>query len=82
MYIPKINEYLKILNEEEVEDFVAINLCERFKSIREGQNLRKVVKLLYIFLTTPDEVEKYVKSNSPNNCIYRYNVEILNIFDP
>ena len=65
-----------------MEDFVAINLCERFKSIREGQNLRKVVKLLYIFLTTPDEVEKYVKLNSPNNCIYRYNVEILNIFDP
>ena len=82
MYIPKINEYLKILNEEEVEDFVAINVCERFKSIREGQNLRKVVKLLYIFLTTPHEVEKYVKSNSLNNCLYRDNVEILNIFDP
>ena len=36
----------------------------------------------YIFLTTPDEVEKYVQSNSSDNCIHRYNVEILNLFDP
>ena len=48
----------------------------------EEQNLRKVATLLYIFLTTPDEVEKYVQSNSSDNCIHRYNVEILNLFDP
>ena len=36
----------------------------------------------YIFLTTPDEVEKYVQSSSSDNCIHRYNVEILNLFDP
>ena len=53
LYIPKIDDYLKILTDEEVEDFVAINFSEYFKSIREEQNLRKVAKLLYIFLTTP-----------------------------
>ena len=66
-----------------LEDFVAINFSEYFKSAREKfysklseeQNLRKVAKSLYIFLTTSDEVEKYV-------CIHRYNVEILNFFDP
>ena len=54
-----------------------------FKLIKE-QNLRKVSKLLYIFLTTTDELEKYAKmmhSNSSDNCAYRYNVEILNPFD-
>ena len=82
LYIPKINDYLKILTDEKVEDFVAINFSEYFKSIREEQNLRKAAKSLYIFLKTPDEVEKYVLSNSSANCIHRYNVEILNIFDP
>ena len=38
--------------------------------------------MLYIFLTTPDEVEKYVESNSSDNCVHHYNVEILNLFDP
>ena len=64
-----------------MKDFVVINFSEYFKSIRE-QNLRKVSKSLYILPTTPDEVEKYVQSNSTNNCIHRYNVEILNIYDP
>ena len=53
-----------------------------FKSIKEEQNLRKVAKSLYIFLTTPDEVEKSVQSNSYDNCMHHYNVEILNVFDP
>ena len=70
------------MTNEEVEDFVAIQFSEYFKSIREEQNLRKVAKSLYIFLGTTDEVEKYVLSNSSDNCIHRYNVEILNIFDP
>ena len=35
-----------------------------------------------MILATPDEIEKYVESNSSDNCIHRYNVEILNIFDP
>ena len=62
LYIPKIDE--------EVDDFVAINFGEYSKSIREEQNLRKVDKSLYIFLTTPDEVENYVESNSSDNYIH------------
>ena len=84
---------LKILNDNEVKDFVAINIGEYFKSTREKlysklseeQNLRKVVDTLYIFLTTLNEVEKYVEkmqSNSPDSCVHHYNVEILNLFDP
>ena len=82
LYIPKIDGYLKILTDEEVKNFVAINFSEYFKSLREEQNLRKVAKSLYIFLTTPDEVEKYVQSNSFDNCVHHYNVDILNVFDP
>ena len=80
-HIPKIDDYLKILTDEKMNYFVAINFSKYFKSIREEQNLRKVAKLLYIFLTTPHEGEKYVQSNSSDNCIHRYNVEILNLFD-
>ena len=42
----------------------------------------KVAQSLYVYQTTPDEVEKYVQLNSSDNCIHHYNVEILNIFDP
>ena len=42
---------------------------------------QKVIKLLSTFLATPDEVEQYVQSNSSDNCIHRYNVEILNVSD-
>ena len=38
-----------------------------------------------MFLATPDEVEKYTKmmqSNSTDNCAHRYNIMILNLFDP
>ena len=62
LHIQKIDDYLKVKTDEEVKDCVAMNFSEYFKSIREVQNLRKVAKLLYIFLTTPDEVEKYVQS--------------------
>ena len=80
-YIPKIADYLKIFADEVVKDFEAINFSEYFKS-REEQNFEKVAKSLYNFLTTPDEVEKYVRSNSFDNCIRLYNVEILSLFDP
>ena len=53
--------------------------------MREEQNFTKIDKSLYLFLTIPDEVEKFVEiiqSNSSHNCVHRYNVEILNIFDP
>ena len=66
----------------EVKDFVAINFSDHFKSIKEKQNLGKVAKSLYIFLTTHVEVEKYVQSDSSDNCIHHYNVEILHLFDP
>ena len=85
MYIPKIDDYLKILTYEEVNNFAAINFSEYFEFMREEQNFRKIDKSLYLFLTIPDEVEKYVEiiqSNSSHNCVHRYNVEILNIFDP
>ena len=74
LYIPKIDDYLKILTDDEVKDFVAINFNEYFKSIREVQNLRKVAKSLYIFLTTPNEVENYVQSDSSDDCVHHYNV--------
>ena len=81
LYIPKIDYYCKIVTDEEMKDFVAINSSEYFKSIRK-QNLRKVAKSLYIFLTTLGEVEKDVQSNSSDNCTHHYNVENLNLFNP
>ena len=62
MYIPKIGDYSKLLTDDEVKDFAAINFSEYSKSSRgnelsEKQNLRKVAKWLYIFLITIDEVE-------------------------
>ena len=80
--VPEISGYLKILTNEEIKDFAAINFSEYFKSTREKQNLRKVTKSLYIFVTTADEVEKYVQSNSSDNCIHAYNVQILILFGP
>ena len=41
--------------------------------------------MLYIFLTTPDEVEKCAKimqSNSSDKYLHRYNIEILSRFEP
>ena len=69
-----------------MKDFIAINFSEYFKSTREKlysklneeRNLKKVAKSLYLFLTTPDEVERYVEtmqSNSSDNCMHCYNVE-------
>ena len=81
LYIPKINDYFKILTDGAVKDFVAMNFSEYFKSIREEQNLRKVAKSLYIFLTTPDEIEKYTQSNSSDNFVHHYYAEMLNFFE-
>ena len=81
LYIPKTDDYLKILTHEEVKDFVAVNFSECLKSISEEENITKVAKSPYIFPTTPDEVQKTVRSNSSDNCIRHYYVEILNICD-
>ena len=35
-----------------------------------------------MFLKTFDKVDKYVQSNTSDNCVHCYNVEILNLFDP
>ena len=86
LYIAKIDDYLEIFTDEKVKEFVAINILNLQKKLcsklNEEQNLRKVAKLLYIFLTISDEAEKYVQSNSPDDSIHHYNVEIFNIFDP
>ena len=58
LYIPKTDDYLKILTDEEVKDFIATSFSEYFKSVREEQNLRKVFQSLYIFLTIPDKAEE------------------------
>ena len=55
LYIPNIDNYLEILTDEQVKDFVPINFSEYFKFMKEEQNL---AKWLYIFLTKPDKIEK------------------------
>ena len=35
LYIPKVNDYLKILTDDEMKDFVVINFSESFKSTRK-----------------------------------------------
>ena len=75
LYIPKIDEYLEILTDEEVKDFAVINFSE---SVKEERNLRKVAKSLYLFLATPDEVH----SNFSDNYIRHYDVKILNLLNP
>ena len=59
LYIPEIDDYLEILTDEGVKDFVAKKFNE---TIRKDKNLRKVVKLLYIFLIT--------QSNSSDDCLH------------
>ena len=52
-----------------------MNFGQYFQSMREKlyselceeQSLRKIGESLYIFLTTPDEVEKYVKVTQSNS---------------
>ena len=74
------------------EGFCSINYSEYSKSIREKlysklseeQNIWKFAELLYIFLSTPNEVEKYVEimqSSLSDKYVHRYNIEILNLFD-
>ena len=70
------------MTDEEVKDFIAINFSGYFKPISQEQHFRKVAKSLYIFLATPDGLEKHVQSNSSDNCINHYNFDILNLFDP
>ena len=76
------------MTRDEVKVFADINFDEYFKSTREKlyskrceeQILRKADELLYIILTKSDKLEKYaemMQSDSSNNYIHRYNIEIL-----
>ena len=47
LYIPKIDDYLEIVTDEEVKNFVVKNFNE---NTRKKENLRNVAKSLYIFL--------------------------------
>ena len=56
-----------------------------YSKLNKKQNLRQITESLYIFQTTPHEIEKYVqimKSNSSDKYVHLYNIEILNLFDP
>ena len=60
-----------------------INLQAKSKP-NEGLKLRKVGESRYIFLTTSDEVEKYVEImqlHSSDNYVHHYIIEILTLFD-
>ena len=71
LYITKIDDYLEILTAKEVKNFVVKHFKE---TVRKEGNLRKVAKSFYVFLST--------QSNSSDNCLHHYNVEILNVLDP
>ena len=90
LYIPKIDDYLTILNDDEVKDFEILvtrleyNCSCRFQTSEE-QSLGKFAELLYFFQTTPNEVEKYVQmvqSKSSDKYVNWYNIEVLNLFNP
>ena len=52
--------------------------------ISEEQNLIKVAEFIYIFLTTADEVDKYVEIMQwifSDKYVHLYDIEILKLFD-
>ena len=69
-----LTDHSKILTDDKVKDFVAINFMNILNLQEKNKIIIKIAKLLRIFLTTPDEVEQYVQSNS-DNCAHHYNVE-------
>ena len=91
-YIPKIGAYSKILADDELKDFVVINFAEYFKpmneklysKVSEEQHLLKSAESLFMFLTTTSEVKNYVEMmqlSFSDNCLYHFNIKILNLFD-
>ena len=81
------------MTDNEVRDFVVVNFSLYFKSTKEKsysklseeQDLRKVAKSFYIFLTTLDEVQKHAKIiqlNPSDKYVHRYNIEVFSIFEP
>ena len=69
LYFPKIGDYSKILTDDKLKDSVVINFFEYFKPMKKKlysklskkQNIRKTVESLFIFLTTLNEIKKYVE---------------------
>ena len=49
LHIPKMDDYLEILTDEEIKDSVAINFGEYFKSIREEENLSVYIAVMLRF---------------------------------
>ena len=84
LYIPGNDGYLKSLTGGKVKDFVVIcSFVEYFNSTKEKLysklNEEQAVESLYNFLTTTDEVQKYVEmmqSSYSNNCLSHYNFEL------
>ena len=81
------------MSADKVKELVVISFGNYCKSTREKlysklsgeQSLQKVAKAVYIFLTVPDEVEKYVEmmqSSFSDNCLCHDNIKILNPLDP
>ena len=92
LYLPKIDDYLKILTDNEVKDSAVINFVEYFNlqekfysKLCEEQNIREVVESLYIFLKIPDEVKNILGWCSQIRLIIVCITIILrvsNLFDP
>ena len=61
------------------------DLQKLYFKLSEEQNPRKVAESLDRFLPTPDEAGKYAKTlqlNSSDKYVHRFNIKILNLFDP
>ena len=80
LYNLRIDDCLKILTNDEVKDFVVLNLENLHSKLAEEQILRKVTESLYIFLRTFDQAEKYVEmaqSSSYDTSICHYNIRYI-----
>ena len=76
-YIPKNKYYFS--------EYFKSTSKKLHSKLKEEHSFRKVAKLLYMFLKTPDKVANHAKtmqSHSPDNCVRHYSIEILNLFDP
>ena len=61
LHKPKIADYLKILTDEDVKDFVVINIGKCFEKKKKKKISAKLLNCFILFLTTPAQVEIYVK---------------------
>ena len=83
--ILKIDNYLKILTDEEVKDFVVISLSEYFKfsgeklhsKLTEETNFRKLMNFWQHLV----KYSKIMQSKSSDKYAHRYSIEILNLFN-